>query len=79
MLDKHTLAKAERWPESKRNSRRFIVIRDPLEELHVESLSTQLYSTIAGRGEAMGVGAVAEKSAWPDQAMAEEERCTAEE
>ena len=66
-------------PELKGNSRSLIAIRGFLEELHVESLGTQLYGKVVGRGDAMDVEAVADKWAWLDQAMAEEARHTAEE
>ena len=49
------LAKAELRPELKGHSRTFQGIRDLLEELHVESLSAQLYGNIVGRGDAMGL------------------------
>ena len=64
MLDKHTLAKAELRPELKGHGRSFVDIRNLLEELHVESLSTQLYSKIFGRGDAMDVGGVWDNWAW---------------
>ena len=67
MLDRHTLAKAELRLELKGHSRTFQAIRDLIGELHVESLSAQLYGTIVGRGDAMDVGGVAEKWAWPTQ------------
>ena len=65
MLDRHTLAKAELRPELKGHSRTFQGICDLIGELHVESLSAQLYVEIVGRGDAMDVGGVAEKLAWP--------------
>ena len=79
MLDKHILAKAELRPELKGHGRSFLGIRTLLEELHVESLSTQLYSKIVGRGDAMGLGGVADKWSWPAQPEEVEERHTAEE
>ena len=78
MLDKHTLAKAELRPELKGHNRTFQGIRDFIAELHVESLSAQLYGKIVGRGDAMDVSGVAERQAWPAQPE-EEEKHTAEE
>ena len=58
MLDKSTLATAEMRPELRPKTRTFANITAFVEELHIESLSNELFSRVVGKGDAMDVGAV---------------------
>ena len=58
LLDPATMLKADARAELKPAVRTYQAIRNFVDELYVESLSTQLYSKMVGRGDAMDIGGI---------------------